>query len=149
MRVVAQANCCNLMRGESLTSRKKQADALCFPWCIERNSWARYLTAGVKREYLCQGGEIGILKRFKISRWKHHAGSSPAPGTITLGRISVYPQGVCIKISCIGDEMIMIGKPTWFWQGLDETENLPCCIPWQEAVQKRKRGVRTVPRVEH
>lgn len=36
-----------------------------------------------------------------------------------------------------------------FGKGLDETENLPCRIPWQETVQKRKRGVEIVPRVEH
>ena len=81
MRVVAQANCCNLMRGESLTSRKKQADALCFPWCIERNGWARFLTAGVKREHTCQ--DVGTRRHMGLKNpwWKHREGANPSPGT--------------------------------------------------------------------
>ena len=30
----------------------------------------------------CPGGEIGRRKGLKIPRWHHHAGSTPAPGTI-------------------------------------------------------------------
>ena len=32
----------------------------------------------------CPGGEIGRRRGFKIPRWKHCAGSSPAPGTIFI-----------------------------------------------------------------
>ena len=53
MRVVAQANCCNVMRGESLTSRKKQADALCRSRGA-LNGMAGHVKAGVKREHLAR-----------------------------------------------------------------------------------------------
>lgn len=33
-------------------------------------------------------GEIGRRKGFKIPRWKHRAGSIPAPGTIFLHSLS-------------------------------------------------------------
>ena len=33
---------------------------------------------------ICPGGEIGRRKGLKIPRWKHRAGSIPAPGTKPL-----------------------------------------------------------------
>ena len=37
---------------------------------------------GYKDPIICPGGEIGRRKGLKIPRWRHRAGSSPAPGTI-------------------------------------------------------------------
>ena len=36
---------------------------------------------------VCPGGEIGRRKGLKIPRWKHRAGSTPAPGTIPKNHI--------------------------------------------------------------
>ena len=45
--------------------------------------------------YICPGGEIGRRKGLKIPRWKHRAGSIPAPGTIFS------------KVTCFSKELIL------------------------------------------
>jgi hypothetical protein len=46
-----------------------------------------------KKVHPCPDGEIGRRKGLKIPRWKHCAGSTPAPGTILLYiPVSIYLQ---------------------------------------------------------
>ena len=52
------------------------------------------------------GGEIGRRRGFKIPRWKHCAGSSPAPGTIQL---FCYPL-LRSSLSAIGDSKSPCGR---------------------------------------
>ena len=51
----------------------------------------------------CRGGEIGRRSRLKICRWKHRAGSIPAPGTNNQFKAVRYSTKTRVKPSvCAG-----------------------------------------------
>ncbi len=55
-------------------------------------TWSKvvYIIRAPSYSLPCPGGEIGRRKGFKIPRWKHRAGSSPALGTIHISQILLY-----------------------------------------------------------
>lgn len=119
LRVVARAICHK--RGESLTSTQKKSGQVLRGSRDSPKRLAGRVKAGVNREHLCQDGEIGKLKRLKISRWKHLTGSSPVPGTTTLGRIFRFSPKGCIESRASGVRC-WLEKSTCF-MCLDETGN--------------------------
>jgi hypothetical protein len=50
---------------------------------------------------LCPGGEIGRHKGFKIPRSKGHAGSSPAPGTISFMLYNIFSLNLIPTLKAI------------------------------------------------